>query len=83
MSSFKNVTDVDLEVQVDGRRYSAEPGEEITIPDQFDAQLANQPAWGGEEFAPDALPVEPEPEAPKKSKTDKSEPNSAATEEKK
>lgn len=80
MSSFKNVTDVDLEVQVDGIRYLAKAGEEISVPDEFDSQFKHQPAWGGEEFAPAALPVDEVPEevTPDK-KTTKA---SAATEEK-
>lgn len=45
MSIFRNVSDADLDVQVDGRRYFAQAGGEFTIPDEFDYQLANQPAF--------------------------------------
>lgn len=45
MSSFKNVSDVDLDVQVDGRRYFAQAGGEFTIPDEFDCQFVNQPTF--------------------------------------
>lgn len=87
MSSFKNVSDVDLEVQVDGRRYFAPAGEEITVPDEFDYQFQYQPAWGGEEFVAPVEPVEEPVEEPKvvkpdqKTKTTEAVP--AASEEKK
>lgn len=45
MSTFKNVSDVDLELQVDGRRHEVAAGGAVTIPDEFDSQLEFQPAW--------------------------------------
>lgn len=45
MSSFKNVSGVDLELQVDGRRYPAAAGKSVSIPDEFDSQLELQPDW--------------------------------------
>lgn len=45
MSSFKNVSGVDLELSVDGRTYEAAAGGSVVIPDEFDSQLTDQPSW--------------------------------------
>jgi hypothetical protein len=45
MSTFTNVTDVELDLQVDGQVYAAPAGGTVTVPDEFDYQLAEQPAF--------------------------------------
>ena len=45
MSEHKNVTDVALDLQVDGVAYHAQPGDVVSVPDEFDYQLESQPAW--------------------------------------
>jgi len=45
MSSFTNVTDGDLELQVDGVSVHAPAGDVFTIPNEFDSQLKDQPAF--------------------------------------
>lgn len=45
MSSFKNVSGVDLELRVDGRNHSVAAGDSVTVGDEFDPQLSEQPAW--------------------------------------
>lgn len=53
MSEFRNVTEVPLDLVVDGSPAHAEPGATVTIRDEFDHQLDFQPSW--EPVAPEAV----------------------------
>ena len=44
MSVFENVSGVDLELQVDGRRLPVSAGSTVTVADEFDYQLVDQTA---------------------------------------
>lgn len=59
MSEFTNTTEEDLWVPLVGRVIPA--GESFTVDDEYDHSFAHQPAFGGVEFAPDALEVAEEP----------------------
>ena len=56
MSTFKNVSGVDLELQVDGRRFLAPAEGTFDVADEFDYQLVDQPAFerAGKKSAPAA-----------------------------
>jgi len=43
MSTFKNISGEDRDVQVDGRRFAVPVGETFDVADQFDDSLADQP----------------------------------------
>jgi hypothetical protein len=43
MSTFKNVSKVDREVQVDGRTIDAPAGGTFAVADEFDSTLVQQP----------------------------------------
>jgi len=45
MSTFKNVSGVDLDLYVDGRPHAVDADGTVTVADEFDYQLADQPAW--------------------------------------
>jgi hypothetical protein len=45
MSEHKNISEDSLDLVVDSRPFHAEPGDTVTIPDEFDYQLDSQPAW--------------------------------------
>ena len=55
MSTFTNVSGEDRDLYVDGHPYSVVEGGLVTVPDEFDYQLADQPAWQA------AVPVVPVP----------------------
>lgn len=45
MSTFKNVTETDLEVSVDGLRVSVAAGGTFKVADEFDPRLTDQPSF--------------------------------------
>jgi hypothetical protein len=72
MPSFKNVTDEDLEVVVDGRRIFVGAGGKFDVADEFVSTLASQTAFEPADKATTSavaenlasFEVEPEPAAP-------------------
>ena len=45
MSIWKNVSGNDLDLRVDGHPFAVDEGETVTLPDEFDYQVADQPTW--------------------------------------
>jgi len=78
MSTFKNVSGVDLDLYVDGRPHAVDADGTVTVADEFDYQLADQPAWELVDAAKPAatysapvVPVSvPEPATPDTTPTD-------------
>ena len=61
MSTFMNVSGVDLDLYVDGRPYAVDAGETVTVSDEFDFTLTDQAVW---QISPPSVAVSPTPSAP-------------------
>ena len=57
MSVFTNVSGEDRDLYVDGHPYPVVGGGTVTVPDEFDYQLADQPAWELVSAAQKSAPV--------------------------
>ena len=61
MSTFMNVSGVDLDLYVDGLPHAVDAGETVTVADEFDFTLMDQAAW---QISPASVAVSPIPSAP-------------------
>ena len=58
MSTFMNVSGVDLDLYVDGSPHAVDAGETVTVADEFDYTLTDQAAW---QISPASVAVSPPP----------------------
>ena len=74
MSTFKNVSGVDLDLYVDGHPYAVDAGETMTVADEFDYTLTDQAAW---QISPAPVAVSPTSAEPTKPVPASIDPNGA------